>query len=275
MEPTTIGGNTTSSRPPCLGQPTDAVPMENMTQSTDNRQDPARPDVDVDDDDAAAAAADRQPPPESTANPHRSSPRHSELPVKVETDGRSQPSVATDAWDEPVPPPPSKEASDSMAIGPAQDDVRAVAPGGTDGGPVCNITLLLTSGGRHPYKLDAKYLARRNVVVPDETESGRPDPFSISVYTLKELILREWRSDWEAKPASPSSIRLIHFGKLLDDKEQLKKYQFGTESPNVIHMSIRPADLDDEAPKSGSKSLAAGSADGQRAGGGSRCCVIL
>ena len=59
-------------------------------------------------------------------------------------------------------------------------------------------------------------------MVPEETGSGHPDPFSISVYTLKELILREWRSDWEAKPASPSSIRLIHFGKLLDDKEQLK-----------------------------------------------------
>ena len=58
--------------------------------------------------------------------------------------------------------------------------------------------------------------------MPDKDDNGNPDPFSISIYTLKELILREWRSDWEAKPASPSSIRLIHFGKLLDDKEQLK-----------------------------------------------------
>ena len=97
--------------------------------------------------------------------------------------------------------------------------------------PSERITLLLTSGSRHPYKLDAKYLARRNVAMPDETENGQPDPFSISVYTLKELILREWRTDWEAKPASPSSIRLIYFGKLLDDKEQLKS-RFPRGRPN-------------------------------------------
>jgi hypothetical protein len=101
------------------------------------------------------------------------------------------------------------------------DEIKAVTPGANDG-PVCNITLLLTTGSRHPYKIDGRYLGKRNVVVPEQTESGQPDPFSISIYTLKELILREWRSDWEAKPASPSSIRLIHFGKLLDDKEPLK-----------------------------------------------------
>ena len=54
--------------------------------------------------------------------------------------------------------------------------------------------------------------------MPAMTENGKKDPFSISVYTLKELILREWREEWEAKPSSPSSIRLIHFGRLLDDK---------------------------------------------------------
>lgn len=123
-----------------------------------------------------------------------------------------------------APPPPSKETAHdtSMAIGPSVDDIHAVTPGSPDSGPVCNITLLLTSGSRHPYRIDAKYLSRRNVAIPDETEDGHPDPFSISIYTLKELILREWRNDWEAKPASPSSIRLIHFGKLLDDKEQLR-----------------------------------------------------
>lgn len=172
---------------------------------------------------------------------------------------------------EAAPPPPTKEPQD--VIGPAADGVRSFVGNGADG-PICNITLLLTSGSRHPYRIDSKYLARRNVEIPDKTENDQPDPFSISVYTLKELILREWRSDWEAKPASPSSIRLIHFGKLLDDKEQLKKYQLSTESPNVVHMSIRPQDLDEEEPKSGSKNLASGGADGQRQRGGG-CCVVL
>lgn len=114
-----------------------------------------------------------------------------------------------------------KDDDGAIAIGPAQEEIKAPTSE-PNSPPVCNITLLLTTGSRHPYKLDAKYLARRNVVVPETTEAGHPDPFSISIYTLKELILREWRSDWESKPASPSSIRLIHFGKLLDDKEPLK-----------------------------------------------------
>ncbi|PHH65296.1 hypothetical protein CDD81_2708 [Ophiocordyceps australis] len=175
-----------------------------------------------------------------------------------------------------APKPPSKEENEGhMAIGSAQDDHYDTSSAAPDAGPVCNITLLLTSGNRHPYKIDAKYLARRNVTVPDETEHGLPDPFSISVYTLKELILREWRHDWEAKPASPTSIRLIHFGKLLDDKEQLRKYQFSVDHPNVVHMSIRPSDLDDEEPKAGSKAMPAGGAEGQDSRSRRGCCVVL
>ncbi|KOS18246.1 hypothetical protein ESCO_002970 [Escovopsis weberi] len=160
-----------------------------------------------------------------------------------------------------------------MAIGPAQDEIK-IAPSGPGSGPVCNLTLLPMSGGRHPYRIDAKYLGRRNVAVPDLDQDGNPDPFSISIYTLKELILREWRADWEAKPASPSSIRLIYFGKLLDDKDQLKTYQFNSDNPNVVHMSIRPQDLDDEEPKTGTKSLPTGPGSSTRARDG-RCCVIL
>ncbi|KKY35418.1 hypothetical protein UCDDA912_g04587 [Diaporthe ampelina] len=130
----------------------------------------------------------------------------------------------------------------------------------------------LSIGARHPYKIDDKYLAKRNVEVPEVTETGKKDPFSVSVYKLKELILREWRDEWEGKPASPSSIRLIHFGKLLDDKEQLKKYQFSREIPNVVHMSVKPAEMveEDEAGKGKS-----GSSGGRNSEGGSGCCVIL
>lgn len=156
----------------------------------------------------------------------------------------SQTATPAAADDGPAPEPPSKEdpqqrdRQDSMAIGPDQGDPKAASAasaghdeGGNAAGPVCNITLLLTSGSRHPYKINARYLSRRNVPIPGLADDGSPDPFSISVYTLKELILREWRSDWEAKPSSPSSIRLIHFGKLLDDKEALK----GTHSLSCTH----------------------------------------
>jgi hypothetical protein len=125
----------------------------------------------------------------------------------------------------PQQPPavPTKEeapaADDALSISPSDP---TSPPASSDQNPVCNITLLLPTGARHPYKLSESYLAKRNVTVPEKTESGKLDPFSISIYTLKELILREWREEWDNKPASPSSIRLIHFGKLLEDKEQLK-----------------------------------------------------
>ena len=110
-----------------------------------------------------------------------------------------------------------KQREDSLSIGPSDPPAEA-----SEEPLVCTITLLLPTGARHPFRIDEKYLSKRSVEVPEVTDSGRKDPFSISVYKLKELILRGWRDDWEGKPASPSSIRLIFFGKLLEDKEQLK-----------------------------------------------------
>lgn len=57
-----------------------------------------------------------------------------------------------------------------------------------DAGPSLAITLLLTTGARHPFTIDGKYLRKRSVNVENY------DPFAMSVYTLKELIWREWRS---------------------------------------------------------------------------------
>lgn len=111
-----------------------------------------------------------------------------------------------------------------------QDDEIAPVTSAT-GALVCNITLLLPTGNRHPFKIDDRYLTKRGVEVPDVTDAGTKDPFSISVYKLKELILREWREDWESKPASPSSIRLIHFGRMLDDKEPLKSMYIPCDLP--------------------------------------------
>jgi len=184
--------------------------------------------------------------------------------------------------DEPPPAPaleqPSPREDDSISIGPTSDlpppALNASSPSAeSPSSPVCTITLLLPTGARHPYRLDEKYLTKRGVDIPDVAESGKKDPFSISVYKLKELILREWREEWDGKPASPSSIRLIHFGKLLDDKEQLKKYQLSKDSPNVVHMSVRPAEMmeEDEGAKGGKASSREGRS--REAGGG--CCVIL
>ncbi|TVY31560.1 hypothetical protein LSUB1_G008998, partial [Lachnellula subtilissima] len=123
-----------------------------------------------------------------------------------------------------TPAPAQVSRVDSLAIGPSTEEapIAPVVSHSVEAGPVLVITLLLTSGARHPYKIDERYLTKRNVNVPGVTAAGRKDPYSISVYTLKELILREWRDEWEVQPSSPSSIRLIYFGRLLDDNTPLK-----------------------------------------------------
>jgi len=116
-------------------------------------------------------------------------------------------------------------------------------------------------------------LTKRAVAVPGVTENGQKDPLTISVYTLKELILREWREEWEAKPSSPSSIRLIFYGRLLDDKTALKECKFNPDTANVVHMTIRPQDIVDEEDASKAKSMGRDREGGESTAG---CrCVIL
>ncbi|KAK0712304.1 ubiquitin-related domain-containing protein [Apiosordaria backusii] len=189
--------------------------------------------------------------------------------------------------DEEAPPPPLPAVDKAtLTAAPARDDDSlsieptaalpppAISDPVSPSSPVCTITLLLPTGARHPYKIDEKYLSKRGVDIPEYLKNGGvKDPFSISVYKLKELILREWRDEWDGKPASPSSIRLIHFGKLLDDKEPLKKYQLSKDAPNVVHMSVRPAEMMEE--DEGAKGGKASSREGRTREGGGGCCVIL
>lgn len=73
------------------------------------------------------------------------------------------------------------------AIGPSFDTPTALPNHSDTTGPQLMITLLLINGARHPYKIDEKYLKKRNVSVEDN------NPINLSTYTLKELIWREWR----------------------------------------------------------------------------------
>ncbi|KAF7512992.1 hypothetical protein GJ744_011258 [Endocarpon pusillum] len=138
----------------------------------------------------------------------------------------------------------------STAIGPSSDEPIPVPKDVEETGPVLMITLLLI-----------------NV-------QGN-DPFNLSVYKLKELILREWREEWEAKPSSPSSIRLISFGKLLDDKAPLRDSKFNHDTPNVVHMTVKPQDMldEEEAAAKGGKS-GSRHGDGDERSPGCRCVIL-
>jgi hypothetical protein len=195
----------------------------------------------------------------------------------------------------PAPSPPPAVADPqavtrtfSTAIGPSSDSPVVPAKDVEVTGPVLVVTLLLTSGARHPFRLDAKYLAKRNVEVADT------DPFNLSVYKLKELILREWREEWDTKPSSPNYIRLISMGKMLDDKASLKgmisiyrsslvlqanmvsfaDYKFGTDSPNVLHMTIKPQDYVEDEDAKGGKSSMAGNRESEGRSPGCRCIIM-
>ncbi|KAF7586316.1 hypothetical protein BBP40_009081 [Aspergillus hancockii] len=136
-----------------------------------------------------------------------------------------------------------------------------------DPGPSLVITLLLTSGSRHPFKIDGKYLRKRSVNVENY------DPFAMSVYTLKELIWREWRQDWEPRPSSPSYIRLISFGKLLDDKAPLSDSKFNRDAPNVVHMTVKPQELIDEEDAKGAKTQYTREREASERSPGCRCII--
>ena len=96
---------------------------------------------------------------------------------------------------EPKDPYPSTEPTreplnrqkTAPAIGPASDKPLVIEKEPETAGSSIIITLLLSNGARHPYKIDGKYLKKRNVTVTGN------DPVNMSVYTLKELIYREWR----------------------------------------------------------------------------------
>ncbi|KAK4180895.1 ubiquitin-related domain-containing protein [Triangularia setosa] len=233
----------------------------------------------------------KQQEPEQTIEAVPSKIAKSAEPAASSTDATSSSPVeltlkGKDKDEEAPPPPPPALDKTVLTATPVRDDESlsiepttalpppAITDSVSPSSPVCTITLLLPTGARHPYKIDEKYLSKRGVDIPEYLEDGGvKDPFSISVYKLKELILREWRDEWESKPASPSSIRLIHFGKLLDDKEPLKKYQLSKDAPNVVHMSVRPAEMMEE--DEGAKGGKASSREGRTREGGGGCCVIL
>lgn len=171
--------------------------------------------------------------PEAVRHPDTGNSIARDTPLDVSS-STAAPATTTSAM-QTVNIAPVQQSPETIGSLPSHSDPSPAQPQEDTANPVCLITLLLTTGARHPYKLDEKYLEKRNVPIPDVTASGKKDPFSISVYTLKELILREWREDWDMKPSSPSSIRLIHFGKLLDDKEALR----GTFTPRPSCYHLR------------------------------------
>ncbi|EME78567.1 uncharacterized protein MYCFIDRAFT_101242, partial [Pseudocercospora fijiensis CIRAD86] len=184
--------------------------------------------------------------------------------------GDSAPVSATTALAEQ----PTLNRQETEHLGPATD--APIVHTQTNSGPVLSISLMLTTGARHPYKIDEKYLRNRKVEV--KKPEGTFEPRELSGYQLKELIWTDWRSEWEPRPASPSSIRLIVMGRMIEDKSTLKDFPFNIASTNVVHMTVKPADLIDDDDTAGAKGTGkAGvtrSRDDGEGGAGCRCVIL-
>ncbi|KAK0259780.1 hypothetical protein LTS09_005622 [Friedmanniomyces endolithicus] len=162
------------------------------------------------------------------------------------------------------------------ALGPATE-TDLFAPAASAAGPALNISLMLTTGAKHPYKIDEKYLTNRNAVAKSAKADGVFDPMAITGYKLKELIWTDWRKEWEPRPASPSAIRLITMGKMVDDQKTLNDYSFGMDKTNVVHMTVKPADFGEDeetAGKHGAKGGSIRTRDGGESGAGCRCVIL-
>ena len=103
---------------------------------------------------------------------------------------------------------------------------------------------MLTTGARHPYKIDEKYLRSRKVELRSDSAKDKDggesnfDPREISGYKLKELIWTDWRSEWEVRPASPSAIRLIILGRLVEDMAALKGTPSTLSWKKVVYANV-------------------------------------
>jgi len=127
---------------------------------------------------------------------------------------------------------------------------------------------------RHQFVINETYLESHSVTSGTGKDSLK-DPFEMSVWQLKECIWKDWRDEWDQRPASALFIRLIHFGRMLDDKQHLKDCKLNHDTPNVVHMTIRPAETGDDEMTQRSAKIGFGSRqrDDQRT---PRCrCVIL
>lgn len=213
-----------------------------------------------------ASTAQLPSPPQEEQTQARPSPSTPPSPPQIQTEAPSQ--TTPNQSIEPAPAPLTREPT-APAIGPSSDQPIShpgtTAPSDTE--KSLTLTLLLTNGARHPYIINEKYLKKRNVNV----ENG--NPVEMSIYTLKELIWREWREEWEVRPSSPSSIRLIYAGGMPGDSLRLSecKFQLGP-TPHVVHMTVKPQDFidEEEAQKGGTRGR-----EGMERSPGCRCCTIM
>ncbi|KAK6531133.1 hypothetical protein TWF281_007958 [Arthrobotrys megalospora] len=222
------------------------------------------------------------PPPIDTTSPRTSmvqpessiiatTPLAMETAMRFEEEARKSLHLATTA----NPPVDGTQETEATSEENAITSTPAIPEASTqeeDTTPGIVITLLILSGARSTFTLNPGYIKRHSV--PHE------DAMMMTVYNLKECIWRDWKEEelMTKQPASPHLIRLILLGRLLEDKSLLKDCRLNLETPNVVHLSLRPADIteDEVTTKSGKFTGFNGNngRTGERASPGCRCVIL-
>lgn len=122
----------------------------------------------------------------SLSQPVASDRIQSSEPIKQLLNSSESQGQATSQALENVEVEKSKVYDSPLQVAGSPTDKYAVAKIGSPALPAINLILLLPTGARHNLHINENYLREQNV--PIEARSI----FSISVYTLKELILRDW-----------------------------------------------------------------------------------
>ncbi|KAL4925163.1 uncharacterized protein BDV17DRAFT_189066 [Aspergillus undulatus] len=241
-DPTTNTGDSTSTAPD-FSQPIPSSTVEVSKSAIDSPSSVGAPQESTATNTSTNAAADQA----DVAAPA--------TPQQINTQAAPSTSVSPELKEQKVATPAPEVIPDAS--------VKEPEPSG----PTLNIVLLLITGTRYPFKIDANYLRKRDISVDNN------DPFSMSVYSLKELIWRAWQDDWEPRPSSPSSIRLISFGKLLDDKSPISDSKFNHDAPNVVHMTVKPQEIVDEEDAKGGKTQYSRDRDASERSPRCRCVI--
>ncbi|WVW78271.1 hypothetical protein I302_100224 [Kwoniella bestiolae CBS 10118] len=107
----------------------------------------------------------------------------------------------------------------------------------------------------------------------------------LTVGRMKELIWSSWPSEWTdpAQPPSPSYLRILHAGRILQDDSTLSSNNLpvseSSSLPTVIHISVRSFSIraDDDPKKHhglGRTTSAARSHRGEEDVGGCKCVIM-
>ena len=169
---TTPESNEMATLPPPAEQPTATTTTTSTTATTASTHTPIAASM--------ASASENTAAPASTSTPSAPS-----IPAQSQPQQPDESITAAPATTSHAP----LERKETEAIGAAAEDGTSAAPKVDPDavGETVQLTLLLTSGKRHPYKIDAKYLRKRGVSVEEN------NPWNLPVVKLKELILRDWR----------------------------------------------------------------------------------